>query len=184
MPSKSVGVGTETSAVEVSAQEAAIVERDVVPVDAGEHPASMTNPSAIPQTRTSVRYGFAVPFLLGALGAFVAFVVARALLHANELFCLSIRDGKSLVVRGVLPRSLHDELAEVVGARNALIRGIREGRAARLDVQGVDEATAQRLRNVFGISRYRDLKTLGAVSPGPRNLGQRLGWIWLAWWLD
>lgn len=135
------------------------------------------------QTRPQTRYRFAVPFLLGAVGAFVAFVVARALLHANELFCLSIRDGEGLVVRGALPRSLRDELTDVVGRRDALIRGVREGRSARLDIRGVDDPTAQRLRNVFGISRYRDLKALGAVQPGKRNIGQRLGWTWLAWWL-
>ncbi len=124
-----------------------------------------------------------MPFVLAVVGAFVAFLVGRALLHANELFCLSIRRGKGLVVRGALPAQLRRELTGLVSG-DALIRGVREGRTARLRITGVDDATAQRLRNVFGISRYRDLKSLSSVQPGPRNLGQRLGWIWLAWRLQ
>ena len=124
-----------------------------------------------------------MPYLLGAISAIVVFQAMRALSHANELFCLSIRGGRSLVVRGALPSSLRDALTQVVGRGDACIRGVREGRSTHLRIEGVDEATAQRLRNVFGTSRYRDAKSLGATPRGRRNLGQRLGWIWLAWWL-
>lgn len=124
-----------------------------------------------------------MPWVLGALAVLVAFGVGRALLHANELFCLSIRDGRSLVVRGRLPKSLQEELTELVPG-DALIVGVRESRQARLRIWGVDAATEQRIRNVFGISRFRDLKTLGTTPRGPRNLGQRLGWVWLSWMLE
>ncbi|MGD8863728.1 MAG: DUF3634 family protein [Myxococcales bacterium] len=115
----------------------------------------------------------------------VAVIALYALLaiRANEVFCLSVRNGRALIVRGRVPRALLSELSEVVRrarVQRATIRVVRQNAAARMIVHGAGPDVAQRLRNVFGTRSYRDLK----LAPPPRerrNLGQRLGWAWLAW---
>lgn len=115
----------------------------------------------------------------------VALLYALLAIHANEVFCLSVRDGEVLLLRGRIPRGLRAELTDVVRRsrlRRATIRVVRENAAARLVVSGTDESVAQRLRNVFGARSWNDLK-LAPRDAGRRNLGQRLGWAWLAWHL-
>ncbi len=79
----------------------------------------------------------------------------------NEAFRLTVRDGKAAVVRGNPPNSLLADFADVLrGNRvaNGTIRAIRTASHTQLVVRGLDDATAQRLRNVFGtypISRLR-----------------------------
>ena len=123
--------------------------------------------------------------MLLVLVVVLIFVVGSWLsLRANELFFISIRDGRMLVVRGRVPAALLDAFSDVVtDARvtNASVRAMRDGRHARLVLGGVDDGTAQRLRNVFGIHPMHELRSAPPASD--RNLGQALGWAWLAWLL-
>ncbi len=79
----------------------------------------------------------------------------------NEAFLLAVRDGKATVVRGDPPTSLLADFADVLrGNRGAsgTIRAVRTASHTQLVIRGLDDATAQRLRNVFGthpISRLR-----------------------------
>jgi hypothetical protein len=115
----------------------------------------------------------------------IAFVIALYLVlavRATEIFFLSVRDGRVLLVRGRVPSTLMAELAEVVaraGVARGSIRAVRQGGAAKLKVGGMDEFVAQRLRNVFGTRSGAELRL--TQPPRDRNLGQRLGWAWLAW---
>lgn len=121
------------------------------------------------------------PVLLLALLAGIAialFVWGRV----NEIFCLSVRDGRVLLVRGRIPPSVLEAFADVVrrqGVRRASIRAVAGPSHARLVVSGADEGTAQRLRNVFGTHPVQRLR--GAKLPRARNVGQLLGIAWLAW---
>ena len=125
-----------------------------------------------------------------ALGLIVmALVVGVVLMRANEVFFVSVRDGRALLVRGRCPTPLLQEFRDVVeraGVPRASIKGVREGGQPRLRVSGADEFTAQRLRNVFGSSRWGKLNHLRAAAPSraDRNLGQLLGFAWLAWLLS
>ena len=103
-----------------------------------------------------------------------------------ELFCLSVRDGRVLLVRGRVPPALLGELRDVVArppVRSATLRAVREERGARLIVSGdIDDGRAQRLRNVFGLYPIAKLRT--APRSSDRTFGQVLGIAWLAWLLD
>ncbi len=114
----------------------------------------------------------------------VVVVVVFVLSRANELFCLSVRDGEVIVVRGRVPPALFHGIEEVVRrarVQSGTIRAVKSDGASRLVVGGIDDNVAQRLRNTFGthpVSRFR-----AAPLPDARNLGQWLGWSWLAWLL-
>lgn len=104
--------------------------------------------------------------------------------RVNEIFCVSVRDGRTLVVRGAVPPGLLAGISDVV-ARERVARGtVRAVRAqthARLVTSGMGPGTTQRLRNVFGHHSVQKLRA--AALPGPKNLGQWLGVAWLAWLL-
>ncbi len=115
--------------------------------------------------------------VLLALGVVVFF-----LRRVNEIFCLSVRNGRILLVRGRIPPSLlHDfeDVARRCNVRRASLRGVAEQHHARIVASGIDESTAQRFRNVFGTHPIQKLR--GAKLPKTRNLGQLLGIAWLAW---
>lgn len=85
-----------------------------------------------------------------------------ALRRANELFALSARAGKLVLLRGRLPPALLAEFAEIAQRErldNAEIRVLSESGAPRLLVQGAaNPALEQALRNVLGpypIARIR-----------------------------
>lgn len=122
-----------------------------------------------------------VPLLLLALA--ILAVAALALWRANELFVLSARRGKVLLLRGALPRALERELSALLRQAGATgrLRALRQGGQARLVGRGLGPDLEQRLRNVFFASRFAKLRWLAGRDPRPRNLGQRLGWEWLAW---
>lgn len=101
--------------------------------------------------------------------------------RARAICVLSVRRGRVLVLRGNLPSSLLDALAEVVD-RQGTVRGtvsiLRDGERARIEASGLDEYALQRARNVLGTY------PLARLLAGPvrsRNLGQRLGLAWLSW---
>jgi hypothetical protein len=113
----------------------------------------------------------------------VPFAIAVA--RANELFFVSVRDGRVLYIRGrISPLVLRDlqDVTERAGVRHAALRAVFSQGRVRLVVRGADENTAQRLRNVVGIVPEHKLRA--ASRPRVRNLGQRLGIAWLAWRLE
>jgi hypothetical protein len=115
--------------------------------------------------------------LLGVAAIVVLLVLARA----SEIFCISVRDGKLLVVRGAVPSALLHGIADVVRRErvtNATLRAVKGHGHARLVASGVSDGVAQRLRNVFGTHPIQKLRA--APMPRARNLGQRLGVAWLA----
>jgi len=122
--------------------------------------------------------------VLVSLGLGFAWWVSRA----NELFCVSVRDGKCLVIRGNVPPNLLHGFADVMKrskVERATIRGVRQGGRARLVATGVDEGVAQRLRNTFGASSWSKARFgTKSASTTKRNLGQLLGIAWLAWFLS
>ena len=106
--------------------------------------------------------------------------------RAAEIFCVSVRDGRALVIRGRVPPPLMRAIREIVGAQpqvaRATIRAVRGENGARLTARGIDEGRLQRLRNAFGLYPVSKLR---AAAPVARpTLGQVLGIAWLAWLLD
>lgn len=113
--------------------------------------------------------------------ALVAWLASRA----TEAFCVSVRAGRCLVVRGRVPVGLRQDIEEVVrraGVERAEIRAVRESGALRLTAAGVDGRVEQRLRNVVGAYGHDRIRR--APRARGRNLGQWLGWTWLAWALS
>jgi hypothetical protein len=122
-------------------------------------------------------------WLLVAVVVVVVYVVWRA----SEIFCVSVRDGRALVIRGRVPPPLIRAIREIVASRPAVTRGtiraMRGEHGARLTAGGdIDEGRLQRLRNAFGLYPVSKLR---AAPPIARpTLGQVLGIGWLAWMLD
>lgn len=114
----------------------------------------------------------------------VGYVVVSRL---NEIFCVSIRDGRCLVIRGHVSPALWRELTAVVRlarVESGTVRAIKQGGRPRLVTRGLDEGTTQRLRNAFGTAGFGGAKASASTpSPSGRNLGQMLGIAWLAWLL-
>lgn len=122
------------------------------------------------------------------IGAFaIAGIVAAVLLiarRAGELFLVSIKNGEVLPVRGRIPKSLLSafrDVARLESIPRATVRAVMENGAPRLIVTGVDDGTAQQLRNSFSVHPLSKLRA--AAPPADRNLGQLLGFAWLAWLL-
>jgi Protein of unknown function (DUF3634) len=120
------------------------------------------------------------PFL--AFVAIVLFLASRA----RELFVLSVRNGRVLVVRGRVPPGFLGDVKGIVATppvRAATIRAHKDADHARLAISGdIDEGRAQRLRNTFGIRPMAQLRSAPVVNRP--TLGQVLGIAWLAWMLD
>ena len=107
--------------------------------------------------------------------------------RASEIFCVSVRDGRALVIRGRVPPALMRAIREIVGGQPAVaqatIRAVRREHGARLTARGaLDEGRLQRLRNAFGLYPVAKLRAAPAVARP--TLGQLLGIAWLAWLLD
>jgi len=124
-----------------------------------------------------------MPWLVLAIVAVVVFFAWRA----AEIFCVSIRKGRVLVIRGRVPPALLRAIREIVGSQpevtHGTIRAVRGEHGARLTASGaIDESRLQRLRNAFGLFPTSKLR---AAAPVARpTLGQVLGIAWLAWLLD
>ena len=100
---------------------------------------------------------------------------------------MSVRAGRVLIVRGRVPPALLGSISDIVGGAPAVagatVRAVRGQNGARLLCGGaIDEARAQRLRNVFGI--YPIARLQAAAPIRQPTLGQWLGIAWLAWLLD
>lgn len=124
------------------------------------------------------------PMILLVLAVFavILFLAARA----SELFCLSVRDGRVIVVRGKIPGALLSDIRDVVSEPavvRATVRAVKADGSASLIVSGdIDEGREQRLRNVFHLYPLSKLRAAPAI-PRP-TWGQVLGIAWLAWLLD
>jgi hypothetical protein len=120
------------------------------------------------------------PILVVALGLFLfLFFVHRQ----NQLFVLSIRNGRVLVVRGrVPPGFLEDVRAIARGVKSATIRATKSDGHARVTASGLDDNALQRLRNAFSV--YPAARLRSAPPIARPTLGQVLGIAWLAWLLD
>ncbi len=106
--------------------------------------------------------------------------------RSRELFCLSVRRGRLLVVRGRVPGGFLHEASLTVKhppVRYATIRALRGEHGAQLSFSGaLDEGRRQRLRNIFALYPASQLRAAKNVERP--SLGQLLGIAWLAWLLD
>lgn len=97
--------------------------------------------------------------LLAAL-ALALLPLVIGLRRSTELFVVRVRSGVPRLVRGRIPQSLLDEIADVVRTPRvhaARLRVVRRAGQPSLSIRGdVDAAGAQRLRNVihrYGVAR-------------------------------
>ncbi len=108
------------------------------------------------------------------------------LARANELFLVSVRDGKVLVVRGRVPVSLLQAFREAVNepaVRRGWIRAWKAESGAQLACGGdIPEGREQRMRNAFMLYPASKLRQAPVVDRP--SLGQLVGVVWLAWLLD
>lgn len=106
--------------------------------------------------------------------------------RAHELFRLSVRNGRILVVSGRIPASLLHDFRAVVASppvARATISAHREAAGARLSVTGTaDAGQEQRLRNIF--HAYPQSRLRAAPRPRQQTIGQIFGLAWLAWLLE
>lgn len=115
-----------------------------------------------------------------AAAVFAAVVWAQ---RQRELFCISIRDGRLLVVRGRVPPLLLGDFRDAVSSprvRRGTLCAVREENGARLVVSGaIDEYREQRLRNIFRLYPMSNLRAAPALERP--SIGQVVGLSWLAW---
>lgn len=120
---------------------------------------------------------------------FVGVLVLALLLwtrNLNELFLVSVREGRALVVRGRIPAGLLSDIEDISRrprvARGSL-RAYKSEGSAQLTISGAfDPNQAQRLRNTFSL--YPVARLRAAPRIGRPTLGQILGIAWLAWLFD
>ncbi|HEY4179036.1 MAG TPA: DUF3634 family protein [Kofleriaceae bacterium] len=113
-------------------------------------------------------------------------VVGLLMMRGNELFLISVRNGKVLVVRGRVPVSLLQDFREIVN-RPTVKRGTIKARKTEYGTQifvsgDIDEGREQRMRNTFQF--YPASKLRSAPIDKERTMGQLTGIVWLAWILD
>jgi hypothetical protein len=93
-------------------------------------------------------------WFLFALPCLVLLAFGYALRRANELFALSARRGKLVLLRGRLPQALFADLAEIAGRAqldDTEIRALSESGAPRLVLRGAPNLAAEQAsRNLLG----------------------------------
>lgn len=120
--------------------------------------------------------------VLGVLLASV-FGLLVTLGRAHEKFCVSVRSGRALLVRGRLPDDAVTALATLVGpsAGSVLVKGYdREGDLV-IEVEGASDAVALRIRMRLAEFTPEALDRLPAPQP---TWWRVLGFVDLAWWAD
>ncbi|HMI83847.1 MAG TPA: DUF3634 family protein [Polyangiaceae bacterium] len=94
------------------------------------------------------------PLLLALVALLASLPLVLAIVRANELFFVRVRDGGIRLVRGRVPSRLFDDLADVVrkpAVVQADLRAVNEGGRPRLYAEGeLSPEHKQRLRNVIG----------------------------------
>jgi hypothetical protein len=124
-------------------------------------------------------------FVLPVL-AVVVVVGVWWLSRISELFYLSIRDGKALVVRGRVPVSMLQEFKEAVAnptVKRGSIRAFKTESGGQLACTGdIGEGREQRMRNTFMLYPASQLRQAPAIQQP--TLGQLSGIAWVAWMFD
>jgi hypothetical protein len=104
----------------------------------------------------------------------------------SELFYISIRDGKALVVRGRVPVSMLQEFKEAIAGpkvKRGSIRAFKTESGGQLSCGGdIDEGREQRMRNTFMLYPASQLRHAPRIQQP--TLGQLSGIAWLAWMLE
>jgi hypothetical protein len=104
----------------------------------------------------------------------------------GELFYVSVRNGKCLVVRGRVPTSMLQELAEAVKkplVKRGAIRAWKTESGGQLRCSGdIDEGREQRMRNTFMLYPMSKMRQAPAISKP--TLGQLSGIAWIAWMFE
>jgi hypothetical protein len=114
--------------------------------------------------------------------AVVALALAVWAYRANEIFCVSVRKGQVLVVRGRVPGTLLADIRMIVArpiVARATIRAVKAESGARIVTSGIDEGQTQRLRNTFSVYPMARLRAAPPIER--KTVGQILGIAWLAW---
>jgi len=118
--------------------------------------------------------------------AVIAVVALWWFTRVGELFYVSVRDGKVLVVRGRVPVSMLQEFREAVSSprvRRGAIRGYKTEAGGQLSCSGdIDEGREQRMRNTFMLYPTSKLRQTPAIEQP--TLGQLSGIAWIAWLFD
>lgn len=104
----------------------------------------------------------------------------------SELFYISVRDGKTLVVRGRVPVSMLQEFKEAVAnpkVKRGSIRAFKTESGGQLVCSGdIGDGREQRMRNTFMLYPASQLRHAPAIQQP--TLGQLSGIAWLAWMFD
>ena len=99
----------------------------------------------------------------------------------GELFYVSVRNGKCLVVRGRVPTSMLQEFREATKhVKRGSIRAWRTESGGQLRCSGdIDEGREQRMRNTFMLYPVSKMRQAPAIAKP--TLGQLSGIAWIAW---
>ncbi|MFP6685442.1 MAG: DUF3634 family protein [Polyangiaceae bacterium] len=94
--------------------------------------------------------------LIPALLLVLCIPLVLAVLRANELFFLHVRDGRLRLRRGRMPRPLFDDIADILargGITDVDVRGVAEDNHPRLYVFGKQPPATvkQQLRNAISL---------------------------------
>ena len=119
------------------------------------------------------------------LGIVVAFVVLYVAQRRTELFLISVRGGRVLLVRGRCPGPLFHDLRDAITRQNiqrASVSAVRTSQGGRLAVSGMDDFAAQRLRNIF--QTYPVSNFMLQESEQRRTWTQLVGIVWISWLLE
>ena len=104
-----------------------------------------------------------VPLLLALVALALTTPLVLALMRANELFFVRVRDGGIRLVRGRVPPRLFDDLADIVrkpAVAEAELRAVSEDGRPRLYAEGsLSPEHKQRLRNVIGTWTVQQIRT-------------------------
>ena len=118
--------------------------------------------------------------------AVIAVVALWWLTRMREIFMVSVREGRVLVVRGRVPGAMLHEISEAMSrprVRRGSIKAYKTESGTRLAFRGdIDEGRQQRMRNVFALYPASQLRHAPAIQRP--TLGQLAGIAWLAWLLD
>jgi len=124
--------------------------------------------------------------MLYAVVAVLALFALWWFTRTRELFVVSVRAGRVLVVRGRVPAGLLADIRVAVSrprVARATIKAVRSERGGKLAFSGdLDEGRRQRLRNIFALYPLSQLRCAPVIARP--TLGQALGIAWLAWLLD
>lgn len=125
--------------------------------------------------------------MIAGIGLFallaVVFTLLTALSRAHELYCVSVKNGRSLVVRGGLPASTQDEVDRVFtgSESDAVVRAFDREDEILVSVTGATESEVRRLKDLLGGLGPEDLPPR---LPRDRTWVNFLGFVWLTRWLD